>query len=72
MARGHDEDLDEAARIAGLEMIDFLENNEGVSRSAAYSLISLAGDFQVSQVVNGVKGMRCLLRKDLFPPGADE
>lgn len=66
MIHGFDKDLDEATRNAALETIEFLKNNKNMSESAAYSLLSVAGDFQATQVVNGVKGMHCKLPKDMF------
>lgn len=71
MTHAFEESLDEAIRSAALEMIDFLTNNEGLSRREAYSLLSVAGDFHATQVVNGERGMHCMVRKDLFPPGDD-
>ena len=68
MVHAFDEDLDEATRKAALEMIAFLGENEGLSESESYSLLSVAGDFQSTQVVNGEKGMHCKVPKDAFPP----
>ncbi|NLK01278.1 MAG: formamidase [Clostridia bacterium] len=59
-------DLDEATRIAALEMIKFLETHKGLSKTEAYSLLSVAGDFNITQVVDQEKGVHCLLRKDIF------
>ncbi len=69
MTHGFDEDLDEAVRAAALEMIEFLAETEGMSRPEAYSLLSVAGDFHTTQVVNGTKGAHCKLPKDIFPLG---
>lgn len=66
ICHGFDEDLDEAVRFAVLDMIDFLGRSWGLSRQEAYSLISLAGDIRVTQVVDGVKGVHVAVRKDLF------
>ncbi|MES3517063.1 MAG: acetamidase/formamidase family protein [Natronomonas sp.] len=68
MTHAFDADLDEATRKATLEMITFLEENKGLSESEAYSLLSVAGDVQSTQVVNGQKGMHCKIPKDIFPP----
>jgi Predicted acetamidase/formamidase len=67
MIHGFDEDLDEATRNAAIETVDFLQNNKGLSETESYSLLSVAGDFQSTQVVNGVKGMHCKVPKDIFP-----
>jgi acetamidase/formamidase len=61
-------DLDEACRLAGLEAVDFLVGR-GLDRQDAYTLLSLAGDFGLTQVVDQQKGVHVLLRKDLFAPG---
>ena len=44
--------LDEAARKANTYMIDFLEEVNGISRSEAYMLTSLAGDLRIAEVVD--------------------
>ena len=65
---GFNEDLDEAMRDCANEAVAFLEANKGLSKEEAYSLLSVAGDFHVTQVVDGVKGIHCRIRKDLFSP----
>lgn len=67
MTHAFDQDLDAANRKVALEMIEFLANNKGLSRSESYSLLSVAADFHTTQVVNGEQGMHCRLRKDIFP-----
>lgn len=57
--------LDEACRLAALEAIAFL-TERGLDRQDAYTLLSLAGDFGLTQVVDREKGVHVLLRKDLF------
>jgi acetamidase/formamidase len=59
-------DLDEAARIATREMIDFLTSEKGMSRDEAYLLCSLAADLQVTQLVDGTKGIHAMLPKSVF------
>jgi acetamidase/formamidase len=68
MIHGFNKDLDEATRQAALNAAEFLHDNKRLSRSDAYSLLSVAADFQTTQVVNGVKGMHCRISKDIFPP----
>jgi acetamidase/formamidase len=65
---GFHEELDQAMRLCALEAIDFMGANMGLTREEAYSLLSVAGDFHVSQVVDVLKGIHCLIRKDLFVP----
>jgi acetamidase/formamidase len=59
-------DLNEAARMATREMIDFLVSQKGMSRDEAYILCSLAADLRVTQVVDGTKGVHAMLAKSIF------
>ena len=59
-------DLDEAARMATQEMIDFLVAEKGMSREEAYLLCSLAADLHVTQLVDGTKGIHAMLPKSIF------
>jgi len=63
---GLDEDLDEAARIATREMIDYLVTEKGLTRDDAYILCSAAVDLRVSQNVDVTKGVHAMLAKSLF------
>ncbi len=63
---GLDEDLDEAARHATKEMIDYLVAERGLSRDDAYMLTSAAIDLHVTQVVDGVKGVHAMVAKSIF------
>jgi acetamidase/formamidase len=66
ICHGFDEDLDEAVRQAVLEAIAFLAGRWGITREEAYSVVGLAGDLRVTQVVDGVKGAHMAIRKDCF------
>ena len=66
IAMGLHPDLNEAARMATREMIDFLASEKGMSRDEAYMLTSLAVDLHVTQLVDGTKGIHALLSKNLF------
>ncbi len=59
-------DLDEAARMATREMIDFLVNEKGLERGDAYILCSLAMDLAVTQLVDGTKGVHGKISKSIF------
>lgn len=59
-------DLDEAAKIATREMIDFLVKTKGLTRDTAYMLASAAMDLVVTQVVDGTKGIHAMLPKSIF------
>jgi acetamidase/formamidase len=63
---GLSEDLNEAARRAAREMIDYLMSERGLSRDDAYMLTSAAVDLHVTQVVDGVKGVHATLPKAIF------
>ena len=66
---GFGADLDEAMRQAALRMLAFLGRRYGLSRDDAYSLISVAGDFGVTQVVDQRMGIHVGVPKGAFPPG---
>jgi formamidase len=38
------------------------------SRDDAYSLMSVAADFSVTQVVDGRQGIHCKIPRSVFPP----
>ena len=59
-------DLDEAAKLAVREMIDFLVAEKHMKRDEAYILCSVAGDARVTQLVDGTKGVHMLLAKSIF------
>ena len=59
-------DLDEAMREAVREALRFCESRLGLPRHIAYAYLSCAADFEVSQVVNDVKGVHCLIAKRDF------
>jgi acetamidase/formamidase len=60
-------DLDEAARIATREMVDFLVREKGLQPDDAYLLCTAALDLRITQVVDGTKGVHGMLAKSLFP-----
>jgi acetamidase/formamidase len=66
IAMGLHTDLDEAARLATREMIDFLVTEKGMKRDDAYILCSLAMDLHVTQLVDGTKGVHAMLAKAIF------
>lgn len=63
---GFDPILDNAAKMALRETIDFLGELRGMSRDDAYTLCSLAVDLRVTQIVNGYKGVHAMVPKSLF------
>jgi acetamidase/formamidase len=63
---GTDEDLTVAAQIAVHEMLDFLVTSRGLSREEAYVLSSIAADFEITQLVDGKKGVHGMIAKSIF------
>ena len=63
---GLDRDLEEASRRAARAAIAFLDARFGMPRAEAYAYLSAAADFELTQVVDGVKGVHCLVRKSDF------
>src|SRR5467141_988215 len=68
IAMGFDEDLNKAMVNAVREAVDFLAAQKAVplTRYEAYSLVSMVGDCRVSQVVDGRKGVHCMIPKSVF------
>ena len=66
IAMGFDDDLSEAARIAVRNMIDFLVEERHLSRDDAYMLTSVAGDVNITELVDGNKGVHVMLPKAVF------
>ena len=63
---GLDPDLDEAAKLATREMIDFLVTEKKIPRDEAYILCSLAADLRVTQLVDSTKGVHAMIAKAIF------
>jgi acetamidase/formamidase len=59
-------DLNEAAKIATREMIDFIVANKKLSRDDTYMLLSAAMDLVVTQAVDGTKGIHAMMPKGIF------
>jgi acetamidase/formamidase len=64
---GFGADLDEAMRQAATRMVSFLGQQFGVSHDDAYSFISVACDFGVTQVVDQRMGVHAAAPKAAFP-----
>ena len=65
-AMGLHTSLDEAAKLATREMIEFLVAEKGLNRDDAYVLCSIAADLHVTQLVDGTKGVHAMLAKSIF------
>jgi acetamidase/formamidase len=63
---GLHEDLTEAAKGALREMIDFLVTQKHLTREDAYMLSSVAADLDITQLVDGNKGVHAMIPKSIF------
>jgi acetamidase/formamidase len=63
---GLHEDLTEATKMAIREAIDFLVSEKHLSRDDAYMLASVALDFDITQLVDGNKGVHAMIPKSIF------
>ena len=66
IAMGFDDDLSIAAHKAVREMVDFLVAAKGLSRDDAYMLVSVAGDVDVTELVDRNKGVHVMMPKAIF------
>jgi acetamidase/formamidase len=66
MTMGLNKDLDEAAKAATSEMLDFLVEQKGLTRETAYFLASAAMNLTVSENVDGTKGIHATIPKAIF------
>lgn len=67
---GLNADLSEAMKDATRQSIEFLAYKFGIDRATAMAYLSAGTDFQVTQVVDRVKGVNAMIRKSDFPGGA--
>jgi acetamidase/formamidase len=63
---GLNENLEEAMKMAIRECVKFLHEEKGLTRVDAYALASIAVDFEVTQVVDSVKGIHAMIPKGIF------
>jgi acetamidase/formamidase len=66
IAMGFDDDLSIAAHKAVRNMVDFLVAEKHLSRDDAYMLVSVAGDVDVTELVDRNKGVHVMLPKAVF------
>ncbi|GBQ18556.1 formamidase [Komagataeibacter rhaeticus] len=69
IVHGFGDTLNAAMKNASLDMLDLL-GEKGLSRNDAYSLMSVASDFTVTQVVDGTQGVHVRMPRNIFPSGA--
>jgi acetamidase/formamidase len=63
---GIDLDLDRALRLAVAEVIQFLVEEKGLTPAKAYSLASIAIDFEIAEAVDQTQLVAGKIRKSLF------
>src|SRR6266849_6450350 len=66
ISMGIHEDLNEATKMALREMIDFLVTEKHLTRDDAYMLSSVAADLNITQLVDGNKGVHAMILKSIF------
>ncbi|MHB8528917.1 MAG: acetamidase/formamidase family protein [Caulobacteraceae bacterium] len=67
IVHGFDPDLNLAMRNASLDMLRLLTDHLNLTRDDAYSLMSVAADFAVTQVVDGRQGVHVRIARGVFP-----
>jgi acetamidase/formamidase len=66
ISMGFDDDLTVATHKAVAGMIDFLVEQKHLSRDDAYMLISVAGDIDITELVDRNKGVHVMVPKSIF------
>ena len=66
IAMGFHEDLNLAAKDAIRSAVEFLSATQPLTKEEAYVLCSLAVDFRITQIVDGVKGVHGMIPKEIF------
>ena len=66
ISMGFDDDLSRAARKAVVNMIDFLVATKHMTRDDAYMLVSVAGDVEITELVDRNKGVHVEMPKAVF------
>jgi acetamidase/formamidase len=68
IVHGFNQDLNLATRAAALDMLQLLTEQRGLSKDDAYSLMSVAADFAVTQLVDDRQGVHVRIPRAVFPP----
>ncbi|HET9742999.1 MAG TPA: acetamidase/formamidase family protein [Terriglobales bacterium] len=66
ISMGFDDDLSEATRLAVRHMISFLVKEKHLTPDDAYMLTSVAGDVDITELVDGNKGVHVMMPKAIF------
>ena len=67
---GFDPDLEKATEIAIRETVEFLQERTGLSSGEAYSVISMAVDLRITELVDGNVGVHAMVPKTLLAGGS--
>jgi acetamidase/formamidase len=66
IAMGIDTSLTQATKIAVRQAIELLVQVKGMSREDAYQLVSVAGDVDITELVDGTVGVHVMIPKAIF------
>ena len=66
IAMGIDKDLVQATKLAVRQAIELLVQVKKMSREDAYQLVSVAGDVDITQLVDGTVGVHVMIPKAIF------
>ena len=66
MIVGLNVDLFEAMKLSSRNAIDFLVRTQGLSPEESYQFLSLVGDFEIAEAVNGIKNVTVHIPKEVF------
>jgi acetamidase/formamidase len=66
MTVGLDPDLNQAAKVATREMLNFIVATKGLPPEDVLMVLSAAMDLHVTQIVDGTKGIHAMLPKAIF------
>lgn len=67
IVHGFHQDLNLAQKNAAMDMLHLLTEHQALSANDAYSLMSVAADFGVTQVVDGTQGIHVRIPRHIFP-----
>jgi acetamidase/formamidase len=65
---GFDPNLTRATEIAVREAVKFLQERTGITQGEAYSVVSMAADLRITELVDGNVGVHVMVSKELLPP----
>jgi acetamidase/formamidase len=65
---GFDKELTKATEIAIREAVKFLQERAGITQGEAYSVVSMACDLRITELVDGNVGVHVMVAKSILPP----